>query len=132
MLVLAIGVLGIAALQTRALSDTGGSLNQSLGTVASYSIFDMMRADKINAIAAALPYNTTVTANSCPDGSGGLANWNLNAWCKQLAADLGARSTTSGTVACDTSGVCTVTIQYDDSKNTGGSTAQKIITKAGL
>ncbi|MGH8455898.1 MAG: type IV pilus modification protein PilV, partial [Stenotrophobium sp.] len=48
-LVLSIGILGLGALQTRALADNGSAMNQSMATLASYSILEAMRADQTNA-----------------------------------------------------------------------------------
>ncbi len=136
-LVLSIGILGLAALQTRALSDNGSSLNRSAATAASYSILEAMRLDRASALNG--DYNTTVTTNSCPAAGTTLATYQLNNWCsKQLANFLGTVSTTTGQINCSTAGICTITIKFDDSKATGGSEVtggsylQTVITKASI
>jgi len=128
-LVVSIGFLGMAALQARALSTNNSAMARSMATIASYSILDAMRADIINAKNGG--YNTTFTANNCPDGSGSLAASQLNAWCSQLGQALGAIDSTTGTINCSAVGNCTITIQFDDSR-VGGSNAQKVVTEAGL
>lgn len=130
-LVLSIGVLGLAALQTRALSDNGSSMNRSAATAATYSIIEAMRLDRANALAGA--YNTTVTTSSCPAQSTTLASYQLNIWCsEQLSSFLGTVSTTTGLINCTTAGICNITITFNDSKATGGATAQTLVTRASL
>lgn len=128
-LVLSIGILGIAALQTRALSDNGSSLNRSAATAATYSILEGMRLDRANVIA--LNYNTTVTTSACPAIGATLASYLLNNWCSnQLGNFLGKVSTTKGTIACTAAGACRITIQFDDAKATGGDSQFKLVTDA--
>jgi type IV pilus assembly protein PilV len=129
---LSLGVLGIAALQTRALSNNGSTMAASMATVASYSILESMRADRTNALAGSYG-GSTIAANACPTTVTTLAGWTLNQWCtKQLAKYLPASSTTTATISCTAAnGSCTVTITFDDSR-AGGSSTQKVITTAGL
>lgn len=136
-LVLSIGVLGLAALQARALSSNGGSMNQTMATVAAYSVLEAMRVDRVNAVAGS--YNKTVTTgdstgkNTCPTDTSTLANQQLKDWCTLLASSLGTLSTTSGTIACTAANAsCLVTVQFDDSKSIGGGSTQKIVIQAGL
>jgi len=132
-LVLSIGFLGMAALQAKSLSTNNSAMSRSMATIASYSILDAMRADRTNALGAA--YNGPVTANNCPTATAtnSLAKTQLDAWCSQLAQNLGPLATTTGTVNCSGTGDCTITIQFDDSRaGTGGSNTQQVITKAML
>lgn len=129
LLVLSIGFLGVGALLTMSLSTNNSAMARSLATVDSYSILDAMRADLNDAKAGS--YNTTVTGNACPTGTGTMAATQLGIWCDRLSKDLGPQSTTTGKVDCSKIGECTVTIQFDDSRaGVGGSNAQKVITKA--
>ncbi len=128
-LVLSIAFLGIAALQATSLSTNNSAMARSMATIASYSILDAMRTD-VNA-ATGTTYNTTVKANACPDGTGSLANYQLNAWCTQLGNTFGAVESTQGTIACDALGNCTITISFDDSRaGAGGSSTEKVVTQA--
>ena len=134
-LVLSIGFIGIAALQVRSLSMNNSAMSRSAATIDSYSILDAMRADAASAGNGA--YNTTVTANGCPTDTSTLANAQLMQWCNQLAAGLGAVASTKGTINCvATTGVCTVTVSYDDSKSKSAATdtngAQTVTTMAML
>src|SRR3546814_15356356 len=52
-LVLSVGLLGIALVQTRALANKTSSMGRSLATVATYSILEAIRADRANQIGRA-------------------------------------------------------------------------------
>jgi|APAra7269097189_1048546.scaffolds.fasta_scaffold09801_2 type IV pilus assembly protein PilV len=128
-LILSIAFLGIAALQATSLSTNNSAMARSMATIASYSILDAMRTD-VNA-ATGTTYNTTVKASACPDGTGSLANYQLNAWCTQLGNTFGAVESTQGTVACDALGNCKVTISFDDSRAGAGiKGTQTVVTQA--
>lgn len=128
-LILSIGLLGIALVQTRALSNNNSSMGRSMATIASYTILDAMRADRAN---LASYDDVTVTGDDCPDAGGSLASAQISDWCQQLAATLGEADTTIGTIDCD-GNACTVTVQFDDSRvGAGGASDQKVETKAAL
>lgn len=132
-LVLAIGLLGIAMMQTRALSGNNSTTARSMAVVASYSILEAMRIDRANAIAS--KYNTTMYGNNCTvtTTTTALAQNQLINWCNDLAAKLGPLRTTQGKVNCDTNGTCLITIQFDDSKvGQGGDAAMTVKTQAAL
>jgi type IV pilus assembly protein PilV len=131
-LVLSIGILGLAALQLRALGNNGSSMSQTMAVVASYSILEALRADRTNAVAG--KYDGTVTANSCASAGTTLITQQLNAWCGQLGNYLGQAATTKGTITCagNANNSCSIAVQFDDSKGTGGSSAQQIVVQAGL
>ena len=130
-LILSIGFLGIAALLAKSMATNNSAMARSMATISSYSILDAMRADIDTAKAGT--YNTTVTANSCPTGTGTLAQFQLIQWCSQLGKTLGATANTTGDVSCSGTGDCTITITFDDSRaGDGGTNAQKVVTKAML
>ncbi|WP_184655119.1 type IV pilus modification protein PilV [Oleiagrimonas soli] len=130
LLVLSIGFLGVGALLAMSLSTNNSAMSRSLATVDSYSILDAMRADLTQAKAGA--YNGTIKADTCSTTASGFAGDQLKTWCAQLRKDLGgALATTSGTVNCNNQGVCTITIQFDDSRaGVGGDANQTLKTKA--
>lgn len=135
-LVLSIGFVGIAALQARSLSTNNSAMARSMATVDSYSILDAMRADLTNAVANS--YDGTVVGDACPAAGTALATVQLNQWCTQLAAGLGAAKTTTGTIKCapaagTSTAYCTVSITFDDSRaGVGGSATQTVTTQAML
>lgn len=133
-LVLSIGLLGMAALQAKALSTNNSAMARSMVVLASYSILEAMRADRSNALAG--NYNTTVYGNNCPTTQNTLAETQTGVWCALLQNKLGALKSTQGTVSCQSTGACQITIQFDDShagtEGSVGSTTQTVITNAML
>lgn len=119
-LILSFGLLGMAALQTRALQGSQSSLQRSQAVMLNNSILDAMRIDREKAKIAL--YDITDVCGPAGIGSGTtLADNNLREWLT-AARDNMAGSESSpicGTVVCNTSYVCTVTLKWDDSKAGG-------------
>lgn len=132
LLVLSVGFLGMAALEAASLSTNNSAYARSMATMASYSILDAMRSDRINAESGA--YNGTVAANACPTAvvTGSLATQQLSQWCDSLARNLGASASTTGSVACGGVGLCTITITFDDSRAGEGGATTQFVTSAAL
>jgi type IV pilus assembly protein PilV len=129
-LVLSIGLLGVAALQDRALGNNSSAMAQSMAAMATYSILDALRADRANALAGS--YNLTVTGGSCPTTTGTVAQVQLGLWCsQQLVNTLGNSSSTTGTISCNANATCTITVTFADNSGTGINT-QTITTQAGI
>lgn len=135
-LILSVGLLGISFVQVRSLSGNNSAMGRSMAVIASYSILEAMRADRANALAGS--YNLTIVADdNCtgvPDDAS-FAAVQLTNWCVQMRGSLGTSDYTEGTVDCDATGDCTVTVQFDDSRvgsGIGNSTAEQVITRAFL
>ncbi|HET7329537.1 type IV pilus modification protein PilV [Dyella sp.] len=136
-LVLSIGFLGVAALQARSLSTNNSAMVRSMATIASYSILDAMRADISGARNNA--YNKTIKGNACGTAGSTLASQQLYQWCAAELQPIGqGAATTVGTIQCSaaagtTTALCTVTIQFDDSRaGDAGTSSQKLVTQAML
>lgn len=124
-LVLGIGMLGIASLQATSLRNSQSSLERSQAVIATYAIIDAMRANRTDALAGA--YNIT---NTCTVPAGGtLVTNDQRAWLQGIQAGLGAGA--CGAINC-AAATCTVTVTWDDSRATGGNTAQSVITQTRL
>ncbi len=119
-LVLAIGMLGIAAMQAVSLRNSQGSLERSQAVVLSYNIFDAMRSNLL--IARANGYNIGMTC-AAPAAGTTLVSSDLNTWITSLQSNIGASA--CGSINC-ASNVCEVAVQWNDQRSTGGSTAQEI------
>lgn len=128
--VLSIGVLGVAALQTRSMVSNGNAMQRSMATVASYSIIAAMSADR-QAVKNG-DYNGTVKASKCPTDTGSFAQTQLKIWCNALGERLGDKKTTQGEVNCDDDGKCKVTISWKDTRSDSdaGGGAQQLVTVA--
>jgi type IV pilus assembly protein PilV len=132
-LLLSIGILGIAALQMKAISNNSSAMSRSAATINMYSILDAMRADRNNAING--QYNVTmpdpITDANCTQGGTSLANRQINAWRQQLQQNMGP--TACGSINCNSATeTCVITIRYDDSRASGGLATQDIITEVVL
>lgn len=131
LVVLSIGLLGVAALLATSLSTNNSAMSRSMAVVSSYSILDAMRADNTNAKAG--QYNTTVKSNACPTGQGTLASTQLASWCGQLGTYFGQTTNTQGIINCTTLGICQVQVVFDDSRaGKGGVNNQTVTTQAQL
>lgn len=114
-LILAIGLLGLAGLQTTALRSNHSAYLRSQATVLVYDIVDRMRANRNAALAG--QYNTGIGGG--PSGSGMVAA-DLTAWKGNLQAMLPSGD---GAIALANGGRFTITVQWDDSRGAIGETA---------
>lgn len=122
--ILSFGLLGIAAMQTRALQGNQSSLQRSQAIIINNSLLDAMRFDRAGT------YTITETCGSSGVSTAGLAGSNLKDWLN--AADQFIGPSSCGTVNCDpTNNTCNVTLKWDDSK-AGGLTDQKVTITAKL
>jgi type IV pilus assembly protein PilV len=120
MLVLAIGLLGLAGLQAKSLSYTQSAYNRSLATELAYDLADRMRAN-ISGIATYTAESSAQNAN-CENTSGcsssqmaqnDLYEWNF-AVTNTLLSGLGTIAPVGG--MCNIV-VCTITINWDDNRD---------------
>lgn len=120
-LVLAIGLLGIAALQATTLRNSQSSIERTQAVMQTYTILDAMRG---NVIAARLnKYDMALTCTP-PALDGTLITSDKRFWLQTVQANLG--STACGSVVCPLAplpAVCTITVQWDDSRGTGDKVA---------
>jgi len=123
--ILAIGLLGVPAMQSLALRRGQSSLEASQAVMQTNAIIEAMRANRANAAA----YNTGGMV--CTAGTGGtLAQNDLVNWITSLKANVGgtaADTTTCGHIE-NCPEACVVTVQWDDSR-AGGSTTRSFETR---
>lgn len=120
-LVLAIGLLGVAAMQATALRNSQSSLERSQGVMHVYTILDAMRANPNAARAGA--YNMGMTC--AVPGAGNLVANDKRAWIDMLQQNLGPAA--CGQVAC-AGDLCTISVRWDDTRGTSGSVTQTFST----
>jgi len=123
--ILSIGLLGLAGLQLRTLRNNESSLERGMAVVETHSIVEAMRADRTNAINGT--FNIAITADP-PTGTT-FAATAVAAWRANLTSLLGSGA--SGAVACNGTD-CTITVQWDDSRGTGGSSTFSVQTQVQL
>lgn len=125
-LVLAVGLLGMAGLQAVTLQNGQSAYMRSQATILAYDIMDRMRVNRDQAIAGAYDLGMAddpATGTSIPAQE-------LSAWTADMSVTLPGGD---GSVDCTTTaGLCTVTVQWDDSRASGGSASQQIIAVARL
>ena len=107
-LVLSIGVLGLAGLQMNSLKNNQSSMERSLAIVETYSIVEAMRSDRTNALNG----NFDIALDDDPSGSA-YADEMLTDWRDRLTDVLGPDAT--GSIVCNT-GTCTIIVQWNDSR----------------
>lgn len=124
LLVLSIGLLGLAALQTTSLQFNTGSYFRTQATFLAYDILDRMRANSavvadggtydIPTAAAATPFLTS-TDPACDTSSctvADLAAYDLGKWYKRMDLVLPGASTNLATIDISSSNVVTITINW--------------------
>ncbi len=123
-LILGIGLLGIASMQAITLRNGQSSMERSQAVMQTYSILDAMRSNVL--VARANSYNM---ARSCtvPAAVTTLAQNDLHDWMTNVQTNLGA--TACGTINC-ASNVCTITVDWNDSRGTAGAALQETITRS--
>ncbi|MEA9710798.1 type IV pilus modification protein PilV [Xanthomonas campestris] len=127
-LIMGIGMLGIAAMQTTALRNNQGALRRTEVVMQTYTILDAMRANRDVALIGG--YNTTNMLCTAPTGSG-LPDRDRALWLTGLKNALGNSESTCGLIACN-DGNCRITIRWDDSRsknlNADGESAEELTT----
>lgn len=126
-LVLSIGMLGLAGMQAAMLRNADSSLLRTQATVLAYDIMDAMRANAEAAGAGAYNRGTADDEDDAceipPDGTT-LAERDLRDWMTRLKTTLGDSPATCGAIDCTSPSTddirCTVTVQWDDSRALGG------------
>lgn len=108
-LILGIGLLGIAAMQATALRNNHSAMQRSQAVVLITTLLDAMRVNRSVSLAGGYALGRTCTVPA----AGSLAATDLNGWMQSLHSMVGASA--CGTVSCS-SGLCTVTVDWDDSR----------------
>lgn len=122
-LILAVGLLGIAALQATALRNSQSSLERSQAVINTYSILDAMRANRD--VARIGGYDLLqMTCN--PPNKGSLAADDLHKWITDLQSAMGAAA--CGQIVCGNLS-CKITVQWDGSRGTGGIETETLVTE---
>ncbi len=125
-LIMGIGMLGIAAMQATALRNSQSSVERSQAVIQSYTIMDSMRANRDSALGGS--YNTGGWMCSAPTGSS-LSATDSASWLASLRAALGSAADDAavcGQVTCTAStGICVVGVRWDDSRAGGSNGSQQ-------
>ena len=124
--IIAIGLLGIAAMQSMALRGAQSSLESSQAVMQTNSILEAMRANRANAA----QYNTVGMECDVPAG-GTLAQNDQRDWISALKDSIGQGVADDGTTCGQIAGCpddCVVTVQWDDAR-AGGAETRQVVTE---
>jgi type IV pilus assembly protein PilV len=126
MLILAIGMLGIAALQAVSLRNTQSSSDRTNAVIQSYSMLDMLRANRVAARGGQYDqgYLCTVPASTTTR-----IQADVGLWIAQLQEAMGP--TACGAIDCGAE-TCEVSVRWDDSRATDGETTHELVTETRL
>jgi len=125
LVIVSIGLLGIAAMQSLALRNTGSSMERSQAVIQTYSYLEVLRANRARAVISELDMLMTCDPESLPGSQVEQRNW-----ITQLHQTLGPES--GGEVDCLGGGKCSIIVQWDDSRADGGDEVQKLVTETVL
>lgn len=119
-LVLAVGVLGVAATQLTSLRNSQSAYERSQAVAQAYAILDAMRANRNEALIER--YDIPLTCN--PPEPGGLVANDLRHWITSMQSDRVLGVTACGAIDCR-GDECTVTVQWNDER-AGGLRQQQV------
>ena len=112
LLVLSLGMLGLAGLQMWSLKTNESSLERGLAVMQTHSIVDAMRVDRANALAGRFNYDGRTGASLPSDTT--FAAKAVTAWVGNLKNRWGNRAT--GFINCGASGACSVGVTWDEQR----------------
>jgi type IV pilus assembly protein PilV len=128
-LVLALGLLGIAAMQALALRNNQSALERTQGIVHTYYILDAMRANRAGAIIG--QYDQVDWLCAAPDPTS-LASRDLNAWITSMRGAGSLGPSACGLVDCeetDDGELCTVSVRWSDARGQDGVEEYEVQTR---
>lgn len=128
-LVLSLGLLGMAGLQASALKANQSSYGRTQAVMLSYYMLDMLRTDRAGA--EGLSYNMPATCDPEAITTADLSGNTRKHWLQSIRNTLGNDDSSCGAIACDAGGLCTITINWDDSR-AGGLGNQTFATSSRL
>lgn len=117
-LVMGIGLLGIAAMQATALRNNQSALERTQATIQTYSILDAMRANRDRALAGAYDMAETCVTPGVPSTGATLAQKDIHQWFVDMKQSMGDEGT-CGTIVSNGRNF-TVTVEWDDSRASEG------------
>ena len=119
--VLAIGLTGIAAMQVRSVKNNASALQHSIAVIQAQSMGDLLVISRAAALAG--NFNIALTASD-PSGSN-FATSSISQWRTSIRNLLGTEATDS--VTCNNVDQrCVVLVQWDNSRATQGSSTQQV------
>lgn len=117
-MVLSIGLLGVAGLQTTNLKNSQSAHQRTMAVMLTTSMAERIRANPATARTGAFALSKTCAAIS---SSGSIQNVERSRWIDELKVALGAASTSCGQITYDgPNQLYTIIVSWDDSRALGG------------
>jgi len=135
--ILAFGLLGIAALQATAIRNSQSSYQRSQAVTLTYSMLDRMRANLDVVHATDSGYNTgwMCEPGDVPTDGGAQAKNDLDAWLQELHDRMGPAACGRIEITFDattTTYESKITVRWDDSRGTKGSSEETLTTSTAI
>ena len=125
-LILAIGMLGIAALQAVSLRNTQSSGDRTTAVIQSYSMLDMLRANRVAARGGQYDQGYLCAV---PDETDNRIDAEVGLWIASLQEAMGP--TACGAIDCAAE-TCEVKVRWNDSRGTDGEETHELVTETRL
>jgi len=128
-LLLSLGLLGMSALQVKALQNSHSALQRSQATKLAHYMLDAMRANAADARNGSYNLGAPGTPKCAVPADTSLPTHDQRAWMLAKRGILGQVDSTCGMVLCaavDGGTQCTVQVFWDDARGTAGAAAQMI------
>lgn len=125
LLILSVGLLGIAALQLVSLKTNHGAYQRSQATILAYDMMDRLRANRVIAMAEGYDIAMAAATPAAPANSP-IQIIDLNDWLSNYVSVLLPAG--DGSIDCTTAGLCIIIVQWDESRGGGNVAAQFQIT----
>lgn len=130
--ILSIGLLGVAALQARALQENQSAVLRTQANILAYDILERMRSNRAQARKASGGYNISIgggipTKITTPSSADNIRQNDLHEWCTAInTLPQTSTNTCNGRIVCDAAGLCAITVQwldkaYNDDRDGNGS-----------
>jgi type IV pilus assembly protein PilV len=121
LVILTVGLLGVGAMQLKALRNNMSAGERSMAVIQVYSIIDAMRTNLTVARSGGYAYANSAACEA-PAGTS-RADKDLSRWLSAIHEDLGGSA--CGNIDC-LNGKCTIRVYWNDSRGTGGSAGQYV------
>jgi type IV pilus assembly protein PilV len=128
LVVLSMGLLGLAALQITGLKNNQSAYYRTTATVLAYDMADRMRLNR--SVAEGGGYNLAI-ADAAPTGTV-LADIDRISWLNSIATALPVGDGAIGLTSAGGKQIVTITVQWDDSRGTSGSATQSFVMSTEL
>lgn len=128
LIVLSIGLLGLAAIQITGLKDNQSAYYRTSATVLAYDMADRMRLNR--SVAEAGGYDIAI-ADSAPTGTT-LVDTDRIAWLNNISTALPVGDGAIGLTTVGTKQIVDITVQWNDSRGTSGSATQSFVVSTEL